>query len=316
MIHRVDRTPPGPIVLAIALGLLLAIAALASACKGVVVQTIEPIPPPTVGQIGDPCTPTGERHAGWPGATGVSSVAVEDGFDSCNSGICIMNHFQGRVSCPLGQATPPSCAGPDDTSCGAGSSCVAIENHHGPYCDPTVADGGAPQCGSGLCNPNRNTCACTKDSECTGASVCDVVAHECTLYVCLKAGGCQSAEATDAENAGKICCAEGTNDPVSEGVCGQCSARPAEQTVYCSCRCGPADDAPPDGSDYCACPVGFECSAVLPSLTLPVEPLVGKYCIKAGTAYQYPSAPTYPPLNQCGTVSGNLASYCDGTPAN
>ena len=34
----------------------------------------------------------------------------------------------------------------------------------------------------------------------------------------------------------------------------------AEQAVYCSCRCGPPDGETPDGSEYCACPSGFECS--------------------------------------------------------
>ena len=187
---HVLRTPPGRVVLAIALGLLLTTAVLASACKGVVVTPIEPIPPPSVGQIGDPCTPTGEGQAGAPGPHAVTELSVEDQFDACNSGICLVNHFQGRVSCPLGQATPPSCAGPDDTSCGAGASCVASEPHYGSYCDPTIADGAAPQCGSGLCNPNRNTCACIKNSERTGASVCDTIAHECTLYGSLP--GCKT----------------------------------------------------------------------------------------------------------------------------
>ena len=312
MNYRINSKRTGRVIPAIAGGALLATLALSPACKGVVVETLQPAPAPIVGAIGDPCVPGDERYAAAAGAR-LSEVVLEDHFAACNSGICLVNHFQGRVSCPLGQEAPASCTGPSDTSCGSGSSCVATGNT-GPYCDSTAPDSAAPQCGSGVCNAQRNTCKCSNDTECPSDTVCDPDSRECTRYICRNPGGCQSADATDAENAGKSCCAEGTSAPVSEAVCGQCqeeSRRTAENAVYCSCRCGPADGTPPDGSAYCACPGGFECSEVLPDVGLGDGQLAGKYCIKQGTAFVTPPG-GLPDPTQCGEVSGYLGSSCEG----
>jgi hypothetical protein len=99
MTYQTDSKRARRVIPAIAGAILLATAALAPACKGVVATTIEPPVPPSVGNIGDPCTPSDERHAEASGAQ-VGELGLEDGFTGCNSGICLVNHFQGRVSCP------------------------------------------------------------------------------------------------------------------------------------------------------------------------------------------------------------------------
>lgn len=309
MTNRDGKRRAGRVVPLVAAAMLLPAAAIAPACNGVVVTTIDPIPPPSAGQIGDPCQPGDERRSDFAGYQ-VPEESIANRFAACNSGVCLVNHVQGRADCPLGQEAPKHCAGAGDSSCGAGASCVpANDVRVGPYCD----DGPAPQCGSGVCNTPHNACKCTSDDQCPDLTACNAATHECAMYVCHRPGDCQSADAPDAENAGKSCCVGESDVPVIAEVCGQCakgSGRNAAEDTYCSCRCGLADGSPPDGSDLCACPLGFECSLIRPDVFISdVDHLAGKYCIKAGTAYTDPG--------QCGTVSGHFDQLkCEGTPAN
>jgi hypothetical protein len=91
---------------------------LACACQG---------SSPTIGTLGQaveaastgsPCIPGDES---WQ-STGynASEVVIEDRFEGCLSGVCLVNHFQGRVSCPYGQTseqarTAPACFLPNST---------------------------------------------------------------------------------------------------------------------------------------------------------------------------------------------------------
>ncbi len=55
--------------------------------------------------VGDRCVPSVENGTTYSGA-GVNEIQVEEGHPQCrNEFICLVNHFQGRVSCPEGQAT-------------------------------------------------------------------------------------------------------------------------------------------------------------------------------------------------------------------
>lgn len=74
--------------------------------------------------VGDPCIPTNESDAHF-GGFQVTGEAIEISAPACGGGVCLINHFQGRVSCPLGQASPQPCSGPDDsTACGSEASCA------------------------------------------------------------------------------------------------------------------------------------------------------------------------------------------------
>src|SRR4051812_30402773 len=109
MTYRDDRKFAGRVAPAIAIGLLFAAtAALAPACKGVVAQTIAPIPPPSVGEIGDPCDPHDEDSPSFAGYR-VAEENMASLVKDCNSGVCLVNHVQGRQDCPLGQAAPTPC---------------------------------------------------------------------------------------------------------------------------------------------------------------------------------------------------------------
>ena len=55
------------------------------------------------GGVGDPCVPDDEYRAQFSGFA-LSEVNVESRSFSCETRVCLVNHFQGRVSCPAGQA--------------------------------------------------------------------------------------------------------------------------------------------------------------------------------------------------------------------
>jgi len=53
--------------------------------------------------LGDPCLPDDESSPDFAGLN-VTEVNITDQFQGCASRLCVANHFQGRVSCPYGQA--------------------------------------------------------------------------------------------------------------------------------------------------------------------------------------------------------------------
>src|SRR5262245_34116485 len=195
------------------------------------------------GGVGDPCIPEEEFDPTFAGFK-VTEENIESRSFQCQTRICLVNHFQGRVSCPLGQPAPVSCAGPDDTSCPNGQRCV-------PSAGFDCAEGQSFQ-----------------------AYVCHADSPD----------ACQREGAGVAENEGKACCVPGTDVPVGAPVCGQCadgSNRNAEQAVYCSCRCGVAEGEEEDPDfNFCECPDGFSCSEIRKDFELGDKQLTGKYCIK------------------------------------
>lgn len=285
-------------------------------CSDLVLTPLEPGAQgiTTPGVVGDPCIPSNEKDGVF-GGFGLLQAYVETGaFASCESGVCLIDHFQGRVSCPLGQAAPRRCFGPADGSCGL-ESCMVSETLD-LTCDPQAADHGAGQCsGVGTCSAKLGRCVCASDADCPDEYRCDADDTTCKLHVCGTSGHCQVWNASAADNAGKACCSPDTGAPIAAAVCGQCSAlshRAAADAVHCSCRCGPPDNAPADyEADYCDCPDGFECSAVVTYVGLGDLDVAGKYCIKAGSAYQQSGAAS------CGEVKGYVADLgtCFGTAA-
>lgn len=61
----------------------------------------------TPGGVGDPCIPEDEYEDGFSGY-GVEEVNVEAMSFQCETRLCLVNHFQGRVSCPYGQGPDPA----------------------------------------------------------------------------------------------------------------------------------------------------------------------------------------------------------------
>src|SRR5689334_12594255 len=97
--------------------------------------------------VGTPCVPADESDpllGTLFGGFRVTEESIEVGTPECGGGVCLVNHFQGRVTCPLGQeavsegSVRKSCNGPGDATCGPGSSCVQVDNfNHGFVCHVT-----------------------------------------------------------------------------------------------------------------------------------------------------------------------------------
>lgn len=79
MIHR---------TLVHALGITLGLGVLSIGCES--------------GGVGDPCTPEDEYQREFSGYA-ASEVNIESRSFQCETRLCLVNHFQGRVSCPYGQ---------------------------------------------------------------------------------------------------------------------------------------------------------------------------------------------------------------------
>jgi hypothetical protein len=287
------------------------------------------------GGVGDPCTPEDEYNSQFPGFK-VQEENIESRSFQCATRICLVNHFQGRVSCPLGQGQPQQCNGTGDTSCGADAECVESQVYS-PEC--TVCDGKDPSCQAVLCptgltcDAKRNVCLCASSAQIAGVNYnCELADPKCTggdcpqvlrSYLCHKKNNCQNGANTATQNNGKDCCIPGTDTPVGVPVCGQCDAnskRNADQAVYCSCRCCPkccddpsvTDDDKKNGRcemdktlcgtacdpnfNYCNCPTGFSCSEIRKNVGLGDVQLTGSYCIKDGSAYTTDA--------NCGNVQG------------
>ena len=66
------------------------------------------------GGVGDPCTPEDEYIQDFTGYN-AQEVNVESKSFQCETRVCLVNHFQGRVSCKYGQDTPnTNCSRPGD----------------------------------------------------------------------------------------------------------------------------------------------------------------------------------------------------------
>ena len=293
------------------------------------------------GGIGDPCIPEDEYNAGFAGFK-VTEENIESRSFQCSTRICLVNHFQGRVTCPFGQKAPKPCDGVgNDTACdvAAGEKCVEAGTN-APDCIPPAActtakdcpaggactNGQCPEtCSGGLnCDPTRKICACTAKNNnnetgarCVFSNQADTNSVQVLkTFVCHKAGDCQTAASDPATDTGKACCVPGTDTPTTTSVCGQCSGdsgaksrRSADEAVYCSCRCGVADGAADEPDfNFCECPTGFSCSQVRPDVGIGDPLLAGKYCVKEGTEFKGDQ------ITECKKVVGFVDSpTCEGS---
>src|SRR6185503_17691951 len=184
------------------------------------------------GGVGDPCTPEDEYDSQFAGFK-VTEENIESRSFQCSTRICLVNHFQGRVSCPLGQPGV-DVAGSPRKSCNAdGSGCDAAKGEKclesatlAPDCDPKDKNSCAGVTGT-HCDEKKKICVCTSGGTTPPGFFCG----------------------KDSILKNFVCHIPGTDNPVEAPVCGQCSKaknRNAEQAVYCSCRCGVAEGEPDD----------------------------------------------------------------------
>jgi hypothetical protein len=83
--------------------------------------------------VGDPCTPDEEYTQSFQ-AFSIEDVNVESKSYVCLTRLCLVNHFQGRVTCPYGQSAPN--VGPQGPP---GSNAAAVDSQFGCSVPGSVA---------------------------------------------------------------------------------------------------------------------------------------------------------------------------------
>jgi hypothetical protein len=112
------------------------------------------------GGVGAPCTPEVEYDVDF-GGFAIGETYVESNSFQCETRLCLVNHFQGRVSCPRGQAGPEGgCRVPD----GSASVATVVRGwdmdrpaHSAVYCS----------CRCDGPDPEAPYCACPDGFQCT-----------------------------------------------------------------------------------------------------------------------------------------------------
>jgi hypothetical protein len=101
--------------------------------------------------VGDPCTPEAEYDTSFLGFD-YHEVSTESADFQCFSRLCLVNHFQGRVSCPYGQdsmGNPPA-GGTANAGCVTPFIGSKVDGQQPPgsgkFKDPVVKETVAPQC--------------------------------------------------------------------------------------------------------------------------------------------------------------------------
>jgi hypothetical protein len=128
--------------------------------------------------VGDPCTPEREYDPTFAGFV-EQEVSTEGESFQCESRLCLVNHFQGRVSCPYGQdsngnAIPPATqpcftpgigtpvTGPvpaDNAGKAVSPQCTDRTADKTVYCSCRCADINGTQANGNFCNcPDGFTC--------------------------------------------------------------------------------------------------------------------------------------------------------------
>ena len=181
--------------------------------------------------VGDPCTPEDEYLTSFSGFS-QNEVNIESRSFQCLTRVCLVNHFQGRVSCPYGQVEDP------DAENSGLATCMGTYDH-------------------------RNSDDCLPGGQ-------------------LHAASCQVPDRDGAR----------WEDRIAVPVEPQFQERQAEDTVYCSCRCGGEGDP----KTFCECPSNYDCEPLVEDLGLGKGQLAGSYCIKKGTKWD-PGDPAVTPCD-------------------
>jgi hypothetical protein len=208
----------------------------------------------TGGGVGDPCIPEEEYDPCFQGFS-INVVSAETKSFQCLTRVCLVNHFQGRVSCPYGQnAGTASLTGPPN-NCAAGTlpGGPPFSSYYGAS---TGGDGGTSAGDGGTTAAGGAT------------ALCDIPGGATVL---------------------------GTSNPldisssitqVQVPVLPQVLTRNTNNAVYCSCRCENENGQTNDGAVYCQCPDGFSCTQLVASIGGNLNTgLEGGYCMKNGTGY-------------------------------
>lgn len=157
------------------------------------------------GGVGDPCIPDPEEYVDTFGSFSVGEVNITSRSYECESRVCLVNNFQGRVSCPYGTNGPPEFQDPDarptvqhDEQCqlpgGLGRVKVPVRPQR---LERRPDDAVYCSCRCNGPDPNARYCECPSGFECRELVPPSDVATGRTGSYCIRSG-------TFVENAGDI----------------------------------------------------------------------------------------------------------------
>ncbi len=128
--------------------------------------------PNTGAPVGAACVPGTEEEPQFGGALAVE-VSLDLANSECASGACVVNHFQGRVTCPYGQSANGQgpAGGP---GCTAPGSCDPVTAQVSPQCaDRSAAE--TVYCTCRCANADGQTDDGATYCTCPGAMTCGLV---------------------------------------------------------------------------------------------------------------------------------------------
>ncbi len=224
--------------------------------------------------VGDPCTPEQEYDPSFLGFA-ESEVSVESKSFQCETRLCLVNHFRGRVSCPYGQ---DSMGNPIAPAVACATQVTPRPDGVGPACaNQTAKDWGC-------CAPGTNAPISGWDPTCQGPT----------------AGSPYDSPCSTTSSTSTL-----TQQACNSQVLPQCIDRTADVAVYCSCRCADVNGQTNDGSNYCTCPDGFTCTQLVSSIGVTDSGLTGAYCMKNNTGYNATVCSSCDPTKgNCGAAQG------------
>lgn len=120
------------------------------------------------GGVGDPCIPEDEYQQSFPGFA-ATEVNLESRSFQCETRVCLVYRFRGRVSCPLGQSDAQ--AGSDDTKdggCHVPGSQDKVKVPVNAQCQSRTAEKTVYcSCRCDGADPNAKYCECPDGFSCT-----------------------------------------------------------------------------------------------------------------------------------------------------
>ncbi len=175
--------------------------------------------------VGDPCTPEQEYDPSFLGFN-PQEVSVESKSFQCESRLCLVNHFSGRVSCPYGQTsatmgngTASTCTTPIKAQV-TGTVDGKLISASDPPVDPVAKDKVVPNCSSRqAANAVYCSCRCANVNGQTndGANYCTCPdGFQCTQLV-------SSIGPTDQGLTGAYCVKSGTAYDPTTSICSPCN---------------------------------------------------------------------------------------------
>jgi hypothetical protein len=196
------------------------------------------------GGVGDPCIPEAEYNTCFAGFS-QTEVNTESRSFQCQTRLCLVNHFQGRVSCPYGQTAQ----GTGQLACQDGTTPMGGP----PYVACTSLTASATNtAGAFVGCPSEPTCTIPGGATVIGSAT-STLAQQFQIQVSVPA----QVTPRQTENAVYCSCR-----------CANAEGNTNDGEVYCQC---------PDGFE-CAQQLVTQISASNGNLA-------GGYCIKSGTAY-------------------------------